>query len=435
MEGAVLDAPAEEGAMVGAVAEEMMDAVAAPETTVTAEAVATVADLGPSKKKRASGVPVPRWTPEEEERLKLAVHELGEKSWTLVAERLGNGRSATGIDQHWAIMMGKRKRPSKKDGEEEAGSPMTSSIATATIQAEVMPADGVNGIATELNANSVEKRRRHGGSTSRWTPEEEAKLKELVSQFGVRAWTQVTDGLGTSRTPSGVEQHWQVMNGKRKRKDRGSGVQATAITAIATNPDGTEIMPTAYTAPDGTVVPMVPTLANPDGPKAKRHRTPGGKTQRWSPEEEEKLKALVAEYSSSGHWPTIAEKLETGRTTAGVEQHWQILTGRRKRNTPNKGGMANGMHTAASVVVEATADEYAQQPQYMDAQVAYVDAQPEYAEQQAEYAEQQPEYAEQQPEYAEQQPEYAEEQPEYAEEQPEYAEEQQEYAEQQVGYD
>lgn len=102
MEGSAIDAHAvaPHNAMM-APADDVMAIVAAPETTVTAEAVATVADLGPMKKKRASGVPVPRWTPEEEERLKMAVHEFGEKAWSQVAERLGNGRSATGIDQHW----------------------------------------------------------------------------------------------------------------------------------------------------------------------------------------------------------------------------------------------------------------------------------------------------------------------------------------------
>ena len=97
---------------------------------------------------------------------------------------------------------------------------------------------------------------------------------------------------------------------------------------------------------------------NPDAPKPKRHRTPGGKTQRWNPDEEEKLRLLVNEYGASGHWPLISEKLETGRTTAGVEQHWQILTGRRKRNSSGSKG-ENGVHSVASVIVEATADVHA----------------------------------------------------------------------------
>ena len=68
---------------------------------VAIEDVTAAPEQGPPKKKRASGVPVPRWTPEEEEQLREAVRELGEKAWPQVAERLGTGRSATGIDQHW----------------------------------------------------------------------------------------------------------------------------------------------------------------------------------------------------------------------------------------------------------------------------------------------------------------------------------------------
>lgn len=190
------------------------------------------------------------------------------------------------------------------------------------------------------------------------SPAPQARLKDLVQRYGVRAWTQVTDGLGTSRTPSGVEQHWQVMNGKRKRKDRGPGVPTAtaAVTAVAANPDGTEIVQVMDVQPhqlssmlsqshvstplplvpgrpstlleshagcllctqhEGSILPVASSVGDPGAPKPKRHRTPGGKTQRWSPEEEDKLKALVHEFGSSGHWPTIAEKLETGRTTAG----------------------------------------------------------------------------------------------------------------------
>lgn len=82
-----------------------------------------------------------------------------------------------------------------------------------------------------------------------------------------------------------------------------------------------------------------------DEQKQKRNRLSGGKTQRWTLEEEEKLRFLVQELGPTGHWPTIAERLETGRTTAGVEQHWQIMTGRRKRNTPsNRLFMASPEH-------------------------------------------------------------------------------------------
>ena len=76
------------------------------------------------------------------------------------------------------------------------------------------------------------------------------------------------------------------------------------------------------------------------------------------------MRALVQELGSTGHWPAIAERLGSGRTTAGVEQHWQILTGRRKRNTPNGGshGGEEGVHAVALSAADAAAQgrpEYA----------------------------------------------------------------------------
>ena len=55
------------------------------------------------KRRRGQGTSVPRWTPDEETRLKELVVEIGERDWAKVAERLGSGRSAAGVDQHWCI--------------------------------------------------------------------------------------------------------------------------------------------------------------------------------------------------------------------------------------------------------------------------------------------------------------------------------------------
>ena len=46
-----------------------------------------------------------------------------------------------------------------------------------------------------------------------------------------------------------------------------------------------------------------------------------GKLQRWTSSEEEKMQALVTELGT-GKWGDVAEQLATGRTAAGVEQHW-----------------------------------------------------------------------------------------------------------------
>lgn len=85
---------------------------------------------------------------------------------------------------------------------------------------------------------------------------------------------------------------------------------------------------------DGELVPAGPSsLAAP--PEEKRGRKRGTSVPRWTPEEEQKLKRLVEEHGDKD-WPTISSKLETNRSPAGVEQHWQIMNGKRKRTGPPK---------------------------------------------------------------------------------------------------
>eukprot|EP00908_Phaeocystis_cordata_P008197 Transcript_18861.p2 GENE.Transcript_18861~~Transcript_18861.p2 ORF type:complete len:422 (+),score=101.74 Transcript_18861:50-1315(+) len=65
--------------------------------------------------------------------------------------------------------------------------------------------------------------------------------------------------------------------------------------------------------------------------KPKRERRQTGKITRWTEQEEQQLKALVDELGATGRWAEIASRLATERTPAGVDQHWQIMCGRRKR--------------------------------------------------------------------------------------------------------
>ena len=44
-----------------------------------------------------------RWTPDEENELRTLVGELGPDKWPAVAQRLGTGRSADAVEQHWRI--------------------------------------------------------------------------------------------------------------------------------------------------------------------------------------------------------------------------------------------------------------------------------------------------------------------------------------------
>ena len=91
-----------------------------PVQMVAAEA--TVAqDMSEDMKKRSrkSGSTVPRWSAEEEERLKAIISTIGDKDWTMISDQLGTGRSNSGVEQHWQIMTGKRKRDGKTLDQEE----------------------------------------------------------------------------------------------------------------------------------------------------------------------------------------------------------------------------------------------------------------------------------------------------------------------------
>ena len=109
--------------------------VAEPEEGAPAEAAAAEASSGGrgAKRPRRSGVKVPRWNEEEEELLKRLVMELGDKAWPECAARLGTNRSGAGVEQHWQIMTGRRKRNGKPEVEKAAPVPAIAYRPTAPL--------------------------------------------------------------------------------------------------------------------------------------------------------------------------------------------------------------------------------------------------------------------------------------------------------------
>lgn len=112
-------APSEEPPAIAAV-EVAMDATAVPNTAVavietTATAVIEGGDAGAGSEEKPAKVPrlsrqgktVPRWTLEEEELLKTAVAEVGDRNWQAVADKLANTRSAMAVEQHWCVRGGR----------------------------------------------------------------------------------------------------------------------------------------------------------------------------------------------------------------------------------------------------------------------------------------------------------------------------------------
>ena len=53
---------------------------------------------------------------------------------------------------------------------------------------------------------------------TRWNHDEEEKLKKLVEEHGAKgSWHKISELLGSGRSASAVEQHWQVMTGPTRR--------------------------------------------------------------------------------------------------------------------------------------------------------------------------------------------------------------------------
>ena len=78
------------------------EVVAATVQTVDANASAS-ADQGSGKTKRTRTrcMSTPQWSEVEEMQLLELRKELGDRSWAGIAEGLGTGRTASGIEQHW----------------------------------------------------------------------------------------------------------------------------------------------------------------------------------------------------------------------------------------------------------------------------------------------------------------------------------------------
>lgn len=169
------------------------------------------------KKRRTPGVKVPRWSIEEEDKLRSLVERHGTKDWARIAAELGSHRSPSGVDQHWQILSGKRRRNGKAAN--------TASQAMVTAGAAISSTDGdalgdvpvfVASVAHPTPSNLPKRDRRSTGKVARWTPEEEDHLRALVGGIGEPDWEAVAQELGTGRTGTGVDQHYQIMTGKRK---------------------------------------------------------------------------------------------------------------------------------------------------------------------------------------------------------------------------
>jgi len=192
------------------------------------------------------------WSGSEEALLNQLVGELERNAWATVAERLGTHRTARAVEQRWR---------------------------------DAHP------------------------SAPRWTADEEARLRTVVTQLRTQGraavdqgWPAVARALGTHRSPVAVETHWQTMG------THGSLPPAPRV-VLRLAPAGSHGVP-----PPRVVVRATPVSRPPAS---------SGRTERvWSSDEETQMKHLVGELGL-GSWGLIALRLGTNRPANQVEQRWR----------------------------------------------------------------------------------------------------------------
>ena len=140
------------------------------------------------------------------------------------------------------------------------------------------------------------------------------KRKKHQSVKGVNA------SPGGAGTPSGASPMPTAVASVAAPGDAEDGdaaeVSATAVVAVEESPAPPVAVATPAADGEGT-----PAEGEEGTKSGKRARSRGSLTPRWSSAEEQQLLALRAELGDRA-WRAIAEKLGTGRTASGVEQHW-----------------------------------------------------------------------------------------------------------------
>ena len=285
----------------------------------------TLASRDPNRKRAREGNPGPRWSPDEETRLEQLYRDeavlfhgataadnpsqgrrrlVGADFWTRAAAALGTGRTAGAIASRWQKLhagTGEKKRWTSEEDErlkrlvdeERASGPVRPGIWDRAAAAfPDRTASAVEHHGKDLVSRDPDcKRVREGHSAPCWSPDEDARLRQVVEderkaiaggapRAGV--WDRVAFALGTGRTGGAVQQHWSTMNR------------------------------------DGT----------------------GTAAARWTPDEEQRLRRLVeAERAAPGggkrirtaFWDAAAAALGTHRTAMAIQLHWQAMNGARPR--------------------------------------------------------------------------------------------------------
>eukprot|EP01046_Picozoa_sp_COSAG06_P029119 COSAG06_NODE_2678_length_6460_cov_2.134884_6_plen_397_part_00 len=232
------------------------------------------------------------WTPDEHAKLTELVAEHG-RNWKTVAAGLDGDRTASAARQRWTTHV----KP--KDDAGTAGA---------------------------------------GGKLG-WTPDEHAKLTELVAEHG-RNWKTVAAGLGGGRTTGAVRSRWDThvkpkddagtaaAGGTKRQQDWTPDENAKLTKLVAEH--GRNWKTVAAGLGGGRTTGAV----RKQWDKHVKPKEDAGAKPGWTPAEDAKLTELVAEHGRN--WMTVAAGLGGGRTSNAVERRWTRVNLKRKAAPEDK---------------------------------------------------------------------------------------------------
>ena len=316
------------------------------------------------------------------------IGDLGASSdWSAIAARLGNGRTAGGVEARWQILRADepmRTKPRWKADEDQRLSELVrAERASGRARAGIwdrIAAEFPDRTAVEADNRWRTLSRRDARDRDpelkrpRWTADEDERLSELVRAAPERASGSTRPGMWDrialsfpDRTAPAVENHWKDRNKKAQRHATAAPAppsktleKSQKIRCLQDNPkqkgtacrDRYEKYKSATTVKEfyekeGTpadldhdigrgfieVIQPTPAPLIAGDPDRKKRPREGPAAPRWSPDEEARLrqiveaerKAIAGGAPKAGVWDRVAVALGTNRTGGAVSQHWSAM--------------------------------------------------------------------------------------------------------------
>jgi hypothetical protein len=127
-----------------------------------------------------------QWTSIEDTRLLSGIHKFGTENWNIVAQYVGNNRTRSQCSQRWQ-----------------------------------------RGLDPRI-------------SKSQWSPQEEARLLQLVEAYGNRAWIRISTALGNRSDVQCRYRYHQLLKGRSAKQNQQSGSEVVDDEAIAADEEEEE---------------------------------------------------------------------------------------------------------------------------------------------------------------------------------------------------